>query len=130
MTTTSNNKPDLFDQADTIAADAALEALLKDAAEDYRSVYIDNDGFSDRVMNQIAVLPKPAVFNVRRRLIVVSAFATLASIIAVFAGSGADLFVDATMDIATETITPAVLGVVAILVTAAALAIAAAASES
>ncbi len=129
MTTTSKNTPERFDQADNLAADAALEALLNNAGDEYRSVYIDNDGFSDRVMNQIAVLPKPAAFNVRRRLLVVSAFATVASIIAMVAGSGADLFVDATMDIATETITPAVLGVAAILVTTAALAIAAAASE-
>jgi hypothetical protein len=122
-------KPSI-DQAVQIDADQALDQLLREDAHRHRDLYIDNDGFSDRVLQRVAAIPAPARFNVRRRMVIVSSLAAFASAVVMFSGSGMHLLIDAAMDVATETVTPAVIGVAAILVTATLLAIATAASEN
>jgi hypothetical protein len=129
MNTTSTIHTPPLDQAAQLNADAALDTLLRQDASLHRDAYIDNDGFSDSIMQRIAQAPAPGGLNLRRRFVVVSVLAAVASALVMFAGPGANFFIDVTMDIATETITPAVIGLAVILAAIGMLAIAAAASE-
>lgn len=125
------NRPTLpQDQATHLEADAALEQLLRQDAAQWRDAYIDNDGFSDRVMARIDALPAPqAGLSIRQRLTIIGAAVLGGVLLATFAGNGADLLIDAVMDLATETVTPTVLGLVALLASAGALAVVAAQGE-
>ncbi|MFN7219772.1 MAG: hypothetical protein ACK5UX_03930 [Burkholderiales bacterium] len=125
------NRPTLpQDQATHLEADAALEQLLRQDAAQWRDAYIDNDGFSDRVMARIDALPAPQTgLSIRQRLTIIGAAVLGGVLLATFAGNGADLLIDAVMDLATETVTPTVLGLVALLASAGALAVVAAQGE-
>jgi hypothetical protein len=125
------NRPTLpQDQATHLEADAALEQLLRQDAAQWRDAYIDNDGFSDRVMARIDALPAPQTgLSIRQRLTIIGAAVLGGVLLATFAGNGADLLIDALMDLATETVTPTVLGLVALLASAGALAVVAAQGE-
>lgn len=103
------------DQHNDLTRDAAVDALLHNDAAAWRDIYIDNDGFSERVMAKVHDTPAPRV-ALRRRMAVVGASGLIGAALVVFAGGGANLLIDAAMDLATRTITPAVLalGVVAL----------------
>ncbi|MCE2989356.1 MAG: hypothetical protein LW838_04310, partial [Nitrosomonadaceae bacterium] len=97
------NRPTLpQDQATHLEADAALEQLLRQDAAQWRDAYIDNDGFSDRVMARIDALPAPQTgLSIRQRLTIIGAAVLGGVLLATFAGNGADLLIDAVMDLAT-----------------------------
>jgi hypothetical protein len=118
------------DQASNLGADAALERLLRDDAAQWRDAYITNDGFSDRVMARIDALPAPQTgLSMRQRLTIIGATVLVGVVAATFVGDGANLLFDAVMDLATDTITPTVLGLAALLASTGAMAVVAAQGE-
>lgn len=126
MNVSTPNNPD--DQASMLAADDALDALLRADAATWRDSYLNNDGFSERVMQRVAALPAPvrgtlSSVGANKRIVIVSIAAALASSVVVFSGAGGNFLIDAVMDIATFTVTPAVLAVVGMTIVAAAVAV-------
>jgi len=122
------------DQLVALAADEAMDEMLRADAAAWRDAYLDNDGFSERVMQRIAVLPAPlrgTLSNVgsTKRIVIVSIAAALASSVVVFSGAGGNLLIDAVMDIATFTVTPAVVALIGMTIVAAAVAVGAVANE-
>ena len=112
--------------------DAILETLLRADAINFQHEHIDNNGFSDRVMASVMLLPSPANANMltaKQRLIIIASATLLAAIIAITVGAGGSFLIDATMDLATKTITPAVVGLAVLMIAACAMAISAARSE-
>jgi hypothetical protein len=107
-----------IDQHEALRQDHALEALLRQDAAQHQQQYIDNDGFSERVMTAVAGLPNPSSnqLSQKKRLFVLSAAALLGTIIVMFFGAGNNFLIDAVMDLATKTITPSVLSLVFIIV--------------
>ena len=133
---TSNHRFDTSpsDQSQQVEADQTLEAMLRADAAELRTAYIHNDGFSDAVMQRVVHLPTPlAAGGVSKfatpRLIIVSVAAAIASSVAIFGSNSGDLLIDAVMDLATFTITPAVLALAGILLVASAIAIVTATAE-
>jgi TnpA family transposase len=115
----------------TLNDDAEIEALLRREAKLYRDQYIDNAGFSDRVMAQIAIAPAratPALSN-QARLTIIAGMTFLAILIAMTLGAGSIYLIDAVMDLATQTITPAVIGLVSVVVAAGVMAFSAASND-
>ncbi|MFM7295512.1 MAG: hypothetical protein ACKO1K_11980 [Burkholderiales bacterium] len=103
------------DQAQQLAADQALEAMLRADAAEWRAAYIHNDGFSDAVMHRVAQLPATTTARtfgryVTPRLVIVSAAAVIGAVLAIFS-SGGNLLIDAVMDLATFTVTPSVVAI-------------------
>ena len=122
------------DQLVALAADEALDATLRADAAVWRDGYLDNDGFSERVMQSIAALPAPKrgmLPGVRstKRTVIVSAATALASSVVAFSGAGGNLLIDAVMDITTFTVTPAVLALIGMTIVAAVVTVGVAASE-
>lgn len=120
------------DQQQFIEQTSRLDAMLQADAQAHRDHYIDNDGFSDRVMARVAALPvTTAAFTViaRRRLIIVWSAAILALVMVMTAGAGDQFLVDAFMDLATKTITPNAVGLLLIVTAAGILGVGAANSE-
>ncbi len=54
MTSTSPTKTPLTDPAAVLDDDHSVEELLRADAAAWRDAYVHNDGFSDRIMRQIA----------------------------------------------------------------------------
>ncbi len=121
------------DQQHILEQNTRLDALLKADALAHRDQYIDNDGFSVRVMARVAAQPKPAMLgmmaNSRRRMIIIWSAAILALVMVMTAGAGGQFLIDAIMDLATKTITPNAVGLVLILAAAGVMGITAASSE-
>jgi len=122
------------DQLVALAADEAMDEMLRADATAWRDAYLDNDGFSERVMQRISVLPAPlrgslSSVGSTKRIVIVSVAAALASSVVVFSGAGGNLLIDAVMDIATFTVTPAVVALIGMTIVAAAVAVGAVANE-
>ncbi|XVO22926.1 MAG: hypothetical protein HEQ15_10940 [Betaproteobacteria bacterium] len=127
-----DNSPN--DQVQQIGADQALEAMLRADAAQWRATHIHNDGFSDAVMQRVTQLPAPLAaggiskFATPRILIVAVAAATAAGV-AIVGSNGGNLLIDAVMDLATFTITPAVLALGGMLLAASVVAMVAVTTE-
>ena len=94
-----------------------VDELLKADAARYRDGYIDDAGFTLRVMD---TLPARRRVTMATRVLVPFAFSLVAAIIAVLFIGGGNFYVDAVMDIATNTINKsalALLVVMAVMVT-------------
>jgi len=86
-----------------------IDALLREDAINFQQEHIANDGFSAKVMARVAMLPSPAFrLSVKKRVAIIAAAALVAMVIAITAGAGDKFLIDALMDLATRTITPAV----------------------
>jgi hypothetical protein len=94
--------------------DDALEQWLKADAAKWRDQYIDDDGFTQRVMGNLAARPSmaatPARVTPAMRFALTYGLAIVAAAIVTFFGGGANFAIDAMMDMATSTMTTAVLG--------------------
>jgi hypothetical protein len=101
----------------TPPSDDAIDALLRADAHAWRDQYIDNDGFSDQVMARVATTPAPQKLSARARFAIIGGIAALSVVFVILFGAGGNLIIDAAMDIATETVTPAVVAIVAVLAT-------------
>ncbi len=121
------------DQQYVIEQSNRLEAMLQADSLAHRDQYIDNDGFSERVMARVAALPAPAsaasTANTRRRLIIIWSAALLALVMVMTAGAGDRFLIDAFMDLATKTITPNAVGLLLIVVAAGVMGVSAASNE-
>ncbi len=119
------------DQQHVMEQNNRLDAMLQADSLAHRDQYIDNDGFSDRVMARVAALPAPAAFNAntRRRLLIIWSAALLALMTVMTAGAGDQFLVDAFMDLATKTITPNAVGLLLIVVATGVMGVGAASSE-
>lgn len=80
-----------------------VDELLKADAAEHRHQYINDDGFSLRVMD---VLPARRAISARQRVVIPMGFAAFAALIVVCFTNGGNFFVDAMMDIATNSATP------------------------
>jgi hypothetical protein len=111
---------------------ANLEALLRADATNFQHQHIANDDFSDQVMARIAALPATAattMLSAKQRFMIIASATLLAVVIAITAGAGGRFLIDATMDLATKTITPDVLTLAVLLFAALVMAVSAARSE-
>ena len=77
-----------------------VDELLKADAARYRDGYVDDAGFTLRVMD---ALPARRKVSAATRVLVPIAFSLVAAIIAVLFIGGGNFYVDAVMDIATDT---------------------------
>lgn len=106
----------------TTQQDDALEQWLKADAAKWRDQYIDDDGFTQRVMSNLAARPSmavsPARVSAKLRFALTYGLAIVAAIIVTFFAGGANFAIDALMDVATSTMTTTVLGFGAMLVVA------------
>jgi hypothetical protein len=112
--------------------DANIEALLRADAINFQNEHVANDGFSDSVTASVAALPSTghtAMLAPKQRLMIITSATLLAVVIAVTAGAGGQFLIDATMDLATKTITPTVLALGVLMLAACAMAVSAARSE-
>jgi hypothetical protein len=106
--------------------DDALEQWLKADAARWRDQYIDDDGFTQRVVGNLAsnvaarpsTATAPAHVTPAVRFTLTYGLAIVAAIIVTFFAGGANFAIDALMDVATSTMTTTVLGFGAMLVVA------------
>jgi hypothetical protein len=106
--------------------DDALEQWLKADAAKWRDQYIDDDGFTQRVMGNLAgnVAARPSMVTSNpyvtptMRFALTYGLAIVAAIIVTFFAGGANFAIDALMDVATSTMTTTVLGFGAMLLVA------------
>lgn len=84
-----------------------VDDLLKADAAEHRHQYLEDDGFTLRVLD---VLPKHARISSKQRIAIPLAFATLAALFVVFFTGGGNFIVDGMMDIATSSATPSAFG--------------------
>jgi hypothetical protein len=110
--------------------DALLNAMLQADAQHFQHDYIANDGFVDAVMTRVAALPNEATkVSTKQRFTIIALATLLASVIAIMFGHGDTFLIDALMDLATKTITPAVLVLGVLLLSAGVIGISVAKSE-
>lgn len=105
----------------TILHDPLDEALKIDAAG-YRGHYIDDAGFTLRVMD---ALPLQAKLSSQKRFAIIFGMSSFAAVIATLFLAGDHLLIDASMDVATNTISPAVVALFTIMMVSTAASIAA-----
>ena len=86
-----------------------LDEALKDDAALSRDAYIDDAGFTLRVMDALP-LQSQNVLSSKKRFAIIFGMATFAALIATTLLSGGNLLIDASMDVANDTITPSVVG--------------------
>ena len=112
---TPTMKPKHNIQRDVI--EAALKADAA-AAEQYNA-YIDDAGFTLRVMDALPALPTSTsmrtTLSSTKRFSIIFGLAMIAAIIATVFLSGDNLLIDASMDVATDTITPSVIALITIM---------------
>ena len=99
-----------------------LDAMLRNDAAGLRDIYIDDAGFTQRLLE---TLPAPAA-NARRRAKAIRfgvplAFTLVATVVVICCSTGGTLAVDALMDIATQTITANAVGFLLVIAVAIAL---------
>jgi hypothetical protein len=107
--------------------DDDIERMLREDATRMHEAYIDNDGFSERVMQDIVKLPVPRGLSAHHRIMIVAATTIGGLLLVMFAGHGNDYLIDAVMDFATQTLTPTLLAVLVVAVLGAVFGITAAA---
>ena len=93
-----------------------IDEMLKTDARECRNQYIDDAGFTLRVMDAVSIGAAPQRVSLAMRMWLPFGLALLAACgVMIFAG-GKNFFIDVTMDLATETITRDVvtLGLIAI----------------
>ena len=124
---TSIDQHDILQQADT------LDTMLKTDAMGFRDNYIDNDGFSDRVMARVSIASTQttpdSIASARRRLIVVSIAAFFSFTLVMLLGAGGNFVIDAVMDLTTQTMTPTAAMLVFLMASVGILGVSAAAGE-
>ena len=92
-----------------------IDEVLKADVEARRDGHINDDGFTLRVIDAL-----PAATSMRtslsstKRFSIIFGMAMIAAIIATVFLSGDNLLIDATMDVATDTITPSVIALIMI----------------
>ena len=93
-----------------------IDEMLKADAASHRDIYIDDGGFTLRVID---ALPARSTVSPLIRFAIPGAFTLLAAMfVALFSGGG-NFLVDAVMDIATSSVTPSAIaftGVVAVMI--------------
>jgi hypothetical protein len=128
----SNPNPDQHTSSDAVD-DGHIERLLRESVARHRDGYIDNNGFSDAVMARVAGLPASARatrgLSTQARFLIVACTTVFAALITMTIGAGGSYLIDAVMDLATQTITPAVIGLILVMVSMVIVAIGAANAE-
>ena len=99
-----------------------LDAMLRNDAAGLRDIYIDDAGFTQRL---VAALPAPAS-NARHRSKAIRfgvpfAFTLVATVVVICCSAGGSLAVDALLDLATQTITANAVGFLLVIAVAIAL---------
>ena len=100
-----------------IQRDVIDEALKADAAAaEQFNAYIDDAGFTLRVMDALpASTSMRTTLSSTKRFSIIFGLAMVAAIIATVFLSGDNLLIDASMDVATDTITPSVIALITIM---------------
>jgi hypothetical protein len=115
---------------DDVNIEMRLEAKLRADAVNFQRVTIANDQFSDAVMALVVTLPAPAAaLSTKKRFVIIASATLFAVVFAVTAGAGGAFLIDAVMDLATKTVTPAVVVLSALILAASVMAASAARSE-
>jgi len=85
-----------------------LDEMLKADAAEHRDTYVDDGGFTLRVVD--ALPPRARGVSSKVRFGIPFGLAALAAVFVVFATAGGSFFIDAAMDLATNTLTAASFG--------------------
>lgn len=95
-------------------SDKMLDEMLKADARENRDQYIDDEGFTLRVLDSLPALPSPTRLSRAMRIGIPFGMTLVGALfVALFAG-GKNFFIDVTMDLATETISRDVVALVLI----------------
>lgn len=90
-----------------------VDELLKADAAEHRHQYLEDDGFTLRVLDD---LPKHARVSAKQRIAIPLAFASIAALFVAFFTGGGNFFIDGMMDIATRSATPSAFAYVVLFV--------------
>jgi ABC-type antimicrobial peptide transport system permease subunit len=93
-----------------------IDSLLRHDAANWRDEYIDNADFSLQVMASVVQYPRQPFMSAKKRRLIISLTTAMATIAVILFGAGGNFLIDAVMDIATQTITPTVIGLVVIVI--------------
>jgi hypothetical protein len=93
-----------------------LDDMLKADAQSHRDQYIDDAGFTLRVMDDLLAMPAPTQLSRSMRMGIPFGLALIGALFVTLFTGGKNFFIDVTMDLATETITRDVvaLGLIAV----------------
>ncbi len=92
-----------------------IDEVLKADVAEHRDAYIDDAGFTLRVMDALPVSTSMrAQLSSTKRFFIIFGMAMVAAIISTVFLSGDNLLIDASMDVATDTITPSVIALIMI----------------
>jgi hypothetical protein len=94
-----------------------LDEMLKADAQLQRDQYIDDAGFTLRVMDDLPAMPAPTRLSRAMRIGIPFGFTLIGALFVMLFAGGKNFFIDVTMDLATETITRDVVALVLIAVT-------------
>lgn len=100
-----------------IAKDA-IEQILKTDAAEYHLAYIDDAHFTSRVMDALPLVSTQNSLSPKKRFAIIVGMTSIAALFATTFLSSGNLLIDACMDVATDTITPAVVALLTILIMA------------
>jgi hypothetical protein len=93
-----------------------LDEMLKADAREQRDQYIDDAGFTLRVMDDLLAMPAPTRLSRAMRIGIPFGITLIGALFVMLFAGGKNFFIDVTMDLATETITRDVVALVLIAV--------------
>jgi hypothetical protein len=93
-----------------------LDEMLKADAQLQRDQYIDDAGFTLRVMDDLPAMPAPTRLSRAMRIGIPFGITLIGALFVMLFAGGKNFFIDVTMDLATETITRDVVALVLITV--------------
>ncbi len=103
-------------------AEDVVEQILKTDAAQFRHAYIDDTHFTSRVMDALPLSPMRNPLSsahnplsAKKRFAIILGMTTIAALFATTFLSSGNLLIDAYMDVATDTITPAVIALLTIM---------------
>jgi hypothetical protein len=91
-----------------------LDEMLKADAQLHREQYIDDAGFTLRVIDSLPAMPAPTRLSRAMRIGIPFGMTLIGALFVMFFAGGKNFFIDVTMDLATETITRDVVALVLI----------------
>lgn len=94
-----------------------LDEMLKADACEHREQYIDDAGFTLRVIDSLPAMPSPTRLSQAMRIGIPFGLTLIGALFVILFAGGKNFFIDVTMDLVTETITRDVVALVLIAVT-------------
>ncbi len=94
-----------------------LDDILEADAREHCEQYIDDAGFTLRVIDRLSAMPSPSQLPRAMRIGIPFGLTLIGALFVILFAGGKNFFIDVTMDLATETITRDVVALVLIAMT-------------